>query len=144
MPTEILPSIRETNLSCAWGRALLRVLDHAPAVLSPTLLTISRENGHLPPEDPEIRKALDATLHRLDKKACSETAATIFPFNAWRWKGEPGCSDFSKWYLKEYLPRHRARVACHKGRITETYFSRMIAFRGVTAKPSSRSRVGDF
>ena len=100
MLTETLPSIRENNLSCAWGTALLRVLDHDSVVLSPTLLTINFKAGQLPPEDPDIRKALDTTLRRLDKKGCGETAATIFPFNAWRWKGEPGCSEFSKWYWK--------------------------------------------
>lgn len=134
MPTETLPPIRESNLSRAWGTAFLRVLDHDSFALSPTLLTVDCEAGQLPPEDPAIRKALDTTLRHLEKKGCSETAATIFPFNAWRWKGEPGCADFSKWYLEEYLPRHRARVACHNGKITETYFSRMIAFRGVTSK----------
>lgn len=120
--------ICESNLSLAWGRLLLAVMHARNSSLNSALLSIQWPDGDLPPEDPNIRTALDNSLKQNGKRSCSETASTIFPYNAWLRKGRPSCRDFCAWYLSKYLPRHKARVKIVGGKISETYFERMIAF----------------
>jgi len=103
-------------------------MDARISPLSPAVLSIEWSSGDLPPEDPRIRTALDASLKQTIKRSCSSTASTIFPYRPWVRQGRPACSDFCAWYLDEYLPRHKARVKFAGGKISETYFERMIAF----------------
>jgi hypothetical protein len=122
--------IAETNLSHAWGRALLHVIKASPRRLAPMIVSIQCDGKSEPAEDLQIRDALDALLAKTEKKTCDETAATIFPHASWVRRGKPNCDEFSNWYLNEYMKRHRARVRVYQGKIIETYFERMIAFGG--------------
>ncbi len=120
--------IEEPNLSHAWGRVLLHVLDNSKHRLAPLMISVTGFQNGLPAEDTEIRHALDTLLVSKDKKYTSKvTALTIFPHEAWIRQGRPPIRDFSDWYLREFFPRLQARNPLnHRG----TYFERMVRFQG--------------
>ncbi len=120
--------IEESNLSHAWGRVLLHVLDHSKRNLAPLMVSITGFADGLPVEDIEIRDALDATLATKEKKFPSKVSAlTIFPHDAWVRQGRLPVPEFSKWYLEHFFPRMQARDS-HNSR--GTYFERMVRFQG--------------
>jgi hypothetical protein len=76
--------IDDSNLSCAWVRLLLRVLDGAGTEAAPLILSLSGfdENGAVP-EDPSVRQALDRLLKRKGRLVVDDVAFTIFPQRLW-------------------------------------------------------------
>jgi len=128
MSTNLPLVIEEPNLSHAWGRVLLHVLDNSKRKLAPLMVSVTGFAGGLPVEDAEIRQLLDAKLASKPKKFSSRvTALTIFPHDAWVRRGCMPVKDFSDWYLEHFFPRLQARDS-HNGR--GTYFERMIRFQG--------------
>ena len=128
MSTNSPQSIEEPNLSHAWGRVLLHVLDNAKHRLSPLAITITGFTEGLPLEDMAIRSGLDSILANKGNKFSSKvTALTIFPHDAWIRHGRQPVKEFSDWYLKDFFPRLQARDQ-HNCR--GTYFERMVRFRG--------------
>ena len=60
--------IDDTNLSRAWARLLLQVLDNAGTEVAPLILSVSgfaRDGTAV--EDPTVRQALDLLLKRKDR-----------------------------------------------------------------------------
>jgi len=55
------PTIIETTLSYAWGRAFLMTMDRSDRDLTPLTISIGGFTG-LPVEDLRIRQAVDLTL----------------------------------------------------------------------------------
>ena len=76
--------INDSNLSRAWSRLLLGVLDGAGSEVSPLVLSVTGfdENG-IAPEDLALRQALDQLLKRKGRFKVVDVAFTIFPQRVW-------------------------------------------------------------
>lgn len=117
--------IADSNLSLAWGRAFLHMMQpdsgHAP-------LTLSVDNfdpNGLPLEDPTLRSAVDFALAAHNCMSVRKTAFTIFPNDPWEFKRKPAHSEFGPWFRRwVFPPMYRANRANREG----TYFQRMVAF----------------
>src|ERR1041385_5527044 len=76
--------IDDTNLSRAWARLLLRVLNGGGTEVAPLILSLSgfAENG-IAIEDPAVRRSLDGLLTRKGRLIIDDVAFTIFPQRLW-------------------------------------------------------------
>src|ERR1700720_3796353 len=76
--------INDSNLSRAWARLLLGVLDGAGTEVSPLVLSVTGfgENGAVP-EESAVRHALDHLLKRKRRLKVEDVAFTIFPQRVW-------------------------------------------------------------
>ncbi len=131
MSTKAPELIADTNLSFAWGRAFLRLMNDA--TLPPFMISISEFTDNVPRENDGIRNMLDRTLAEHNKYSSDVSAMTIFPYKHWLRSGKTSRHDLYAWYLK-YLPRLKARDINNR---YGTYFERMIAFQG--SKKKNRS-----
>lgn len=117
--------IEETNLSRAWAKVFLHVIDNPGQEISPLIVTISgfTDDG-IPKEEQAIRDALDSSLVGKDKQEVRTVANTIFPYSLWN----RAKSDRNKLFEKylEALPRYKA-LEPWKNRYG-IYFERLIAF----------------
>lgn len=123
--------IAQENLSYAWGKTFLTVMDRSARTLAPLTISISGFKDGVPAEDVRIRQALDDTLDKQDKYSSAVSALTIFPYKHWEREGRPACDELSAWYLTQFLPRLKARDQRNR---KGTYFERMVAFPGVKHK----------
>ena len=128
MKTTIPHLITEPNLSIAWARAFLHVLDGADDAL---VVAIRGFDGDLPPEDLTIARSLDVQLAANDIPLIGQTSLTIVPYDRWLRLHKPPIEELTQWYRAELLPRLKAR--CSKNR-HGTYFERFVAFTGVREK----------
>jgi hypothetical protein len=116
--------IDEQNLSLAWSRLLVHVIDHGGTEVSPLVLSISGFGGQDQiPEVKAVRDALDAMLREKDEFEVATVANTIFPQSVWRIAGGDRHAFFEE-YL-ETLPRYAALEPLNRD---GTYFSRLIAY----------------
>lgn len=120
--------IEETNLSHAWSRAFLHIIDNPGQEVSPLLITLTGFTKGMPNEDQAIRDALDNCLKINNEQSVHTVANTIFPASYWRSKDRNKLFDT---YLKN-LPRIKALAPNknHRG----LYFERLIAFVGSDSK----------
>ena len=113
-------SIEENNLSVAWARALLSVLEAGE--IAPLTVVIRGFVGGEPVEEVPIRQLLDETLGAEAKAlSCHEVANTIFPQSLWNPR-----ADRQQLYrrYRQIMPRvRRDRRNCYG-----VYFQRLIAF----------------
>lgn len=134
MSTNLPLVIEEPNLSHAWGRAFLHVMENSKRNLAPLMVSVTNFVEQLPLEDEAIRQALDSLLAGKAKKYSSKVSGlTIFPHDAWVRRGCPPLPEFSSWYLANLFPRLQARDS-HNSR--GTYFERMVRFIG--SKPNKK------
>ena len=119
--------IDASNLSVAWGQALLHAHDSTDRTRSPLLLCVSGFSGALPPEDQQIRAAVDKTLTQCKKNAVKISGMMIFPYDMWCRRGRPSCDDYCDFCVKRVLPRLKKRNRQNRH---GTYFERMMAFTG--------------
>lgn len=141
MSTNMPQVIEEPNLSHAWGRALLHVLDNSKQRLAPLMISVTGFAECLPVEDVDVRLELDALLATKENKYSTKvTALTIFPYDAWVRRGRLSVREFSDWYLKNFFPRLQARDS-HNSR--GTYFERMVRFQGSTKMRKGTHYVSD-
>jgi hypothetical protein len=115
--------ISEKNLSVAWGRAFLRLMDHGGSEVSPLVIQVTGLEDGTIPETPAIRKALDEALDEQGAPTCDTTARLIFPRSLWNPK-LPRAALYDR-YLN-ILPEIRKCMLNNYG----VYFERMIAFGG--------------
>lgn len=114
--------IEESNLSVAWGKAFLKVLDATDGEVSPLVVVINDLDSTEPPEDPGIRAILDSELNeRKEGLSCHEVANTIFPLSFWNPEMSRDC--LYERYLNNFpfirrFPRNRYGI----------YFQRLISF----------------
>ncbi len=120
--------ITEANLSIAWARAFLHVLDGADDAL---LVAIRGFDEDLPPEDSVIATALNEQLSANEIPRIAHTALTIVPYDRWLRRSRPSIEDLSNWYLTDFLPRLKARCPANR---RGTYFERFVSFSGVRRK----------
>lgn len=116
--------IEETNLSRAWAKVFLHIIDNPGKEISPLLITLTGFTNGVPDEEQKIRDELDDSLVTNDKQKVHTVANTIFPSSLWR-TAKPDRKRLFEIYLKA-LPRYKA-LARNKNR-RGIYFERLIAF----------------
>lgn len=117
--------IDDTNLSRAWARLLLRILDGAGTEVAPLILSLS---GFAPDgqilEDPAVRRALDQLLKCKGHVLVKKVAFTIFPQRLWEMSRGDRSRLFSLY--RKTFPRWQAMNRRANGR--GLYFERMVMY----------------
>ncbi|MCC3496466.1 MAG: thymidylate synthase [Microcoleus sp. PH2017_15_JOR_U_A] len=116
--------IEETNLSHAWSRAFLHIIDHSGKEVSPLLITLTGFTNGMPNEDQAIRDALDNCLKINNEQSVHTVANTIFPASYWQ-RSNHNRNKLFDTYL-DNLPRIQA-LEPHKNN-RGIYFERLIAY----------------
>lgn len=117
--------INETNLSLAWARAFLQIVENSGTKISPLVVSITGfgEDGSVA-EDATVRTTLDECLTEVGEQQVHTVANTIFSPSLYR------LSKFDRHRLYqiylETIPRYKA-LSIHKNR-RGLYFERLIAF----------------
>ena len=76
--------ITDSNVSRAWSRLLLRVINGAGTEVAPLTLSVGGgPDGSALAEDPLVRTALDRLLERKGRRSVDDVAFTIFPQRLW-------------------------------------------------------------
>ncbi len=121
--------IIEQNLSIAWARVFLGMLDNS---IGDCLTVAIRgiQNG-LPDEDRVIRDRLDALLRDSNIPTVGQTALAIAPYKRWLRLGKPPVAKLSEYYMKEMLPRLKALSTKNR---RGTYFERLVDYSGARCK----------
>jgi hypothetical protein len=117
--------IEATNVSLAWARIFIHVLDHPGKEIAPLVLSISAtQQSDTVDENAQLRDALDALLSRKDKTSIEDVGFTIFPERYW----QIAASDRSKLFqlYKGTFGRIKARNRSLNGR--GLYFQRMVMY----------------
>ena len=81
-PTPLL--IEDTNLSHAWSRAFLHIIDNPSKEISPLVVTLTGFTNGVSNEDQAIRLALDNSLLINKAQKIHTVANTIFPYSLWK------------------------------------------------------------
>jgi hypothetical protein len=117
--------INDSNLSRAWSRLLLGVLDGAGTEVSPLVLSVTGfdEKGVVA-EDPAVRQTLDQLLKRKGRLKVEDVAFTIFPQRVW----EMSRGDRGRLFTlyRATFPRWQAMNKKTNGR--GLYFERMVMY----------------
>ncbi|MCA3248722.1 MAG: thymidylate synthase [Azospirillum sp.] len=117
--------IDETDLSRAWSRIFLRILDGRGTEISPLVVSLSGfdEDGCIA-EAPELRDSLDQVLNKKGKISIESVAHTIFPERLWRIARRDRARLFTLY--KGVFPRYVAMNRRANGR--GLYFERLMMF----------------
>ena len=117
--------IDDTNLSRAWARLLLQVLDGSGTEVAPLVLSLSgfALNGAAV-EDPTVRQVLDQLLMRKGRIAVENVAFTVFPQRLWEMSRGNRARLFARY--REVFPRWQAMNRKANGR--GLYFERMVMY----------------
>lgn len=117
--------VDEPDLSKAWAKAVLHVIDHAGKEISPLVLSVTGfdDNGK-PTEDAEVRHALDNLLLAKEMLNVEGVAFTIFPQRLW----ELSQGDREQLFelYRDAFPRYQAMNRKSNGR--GLYFERLISY----------------
>jgi hypothetical protein len=116
--------IEETNLSRAWGRALIHIIDHSGTKATPVLISLTNFPDGVPEEDPDIRRELDSCLRIKEKQSVHTVANTLFPSSLYRLAGYNRDRLYAL-FLDNY-DRYVALERSKNGR--GMYFHRLIAY----------------
>lgn len=117
--------INDNNLSRAWSRLLLGVLDGAGTEVSPLVLSVTGfDDTGVAPEDPAVRQAVDQLLKRKGRLKVEDVAFTIFPQRVW----EISRGDRTRLFTlyRATFPRWQAMNKKANGR--GLYFERMVMY----------------
>ena len=117
--------IDDTNLSRAWARLLLQVLDGAGTEVAPIILSLSgfAQNGQAV-EDPAVRRALDQLLVRKGHIVVDNVAFTIFPQRLW----EMSRGDRTRLFARYSATFPRWQAINRKANGRGLYFERMVMY----------------
>ncbi len=117
--------IDDTNLSRAWARLLLQVLDGAGTEVAPIILSLSgfAQNGQAV-EDPAVRRALDQLLVRKGHIVVDNVAFTIFPQRLW----EMSRGDRTRLFALYSATFPRWQAINRKANGRGLYFERMVMY----------------
>lgn len=115
--------IEDTNLSHAWGKAFLKIINNYGEEISPLVITLTGFNNGFIDEDKSIVKALDNCLSAHNKKTVSKVSETIFPSSMWELFKDNRQEFFNNYIhnlpnIKAVEPKYRPCL----------YFERLIAF----------------
>jgi len=77
--------VDEPNISRAWAKVALHILDHSGTEVSPLILSVSGFNdSRLIDEHPDVHAELDAVLQANGHQTIEDVAHTIFPQRIWK------------------------------------------------------------
>ena len=117
--------INDDNLSRAWSRVMLKVLEGPGTEVSPLVLSVTGINEQgIASEDPAVRQALDQILKVKGRSDVEAIAFTIFPQRIWEISRGDRARLFTL-YLKTF-PRLQAMNKIANGR--GMYFERLIKY----------------
>jgi len=116
--------IEDDNLSRAWARIFLQVIDNPGTRLGPLVVSVTGFTEGQPRENATVRAALDACLAANGKHDIDTVAWTIFPQSVWRLARYERHRLYTLY--KDAVPRYRAMNRSQNGR--GLYFERLIAF----------------
>lgn len=122
--------ITESNLSHAWGRVFMHVMERPGANPPPLMLTMTGFNSGGIAEDESIRHALEGALETHRKNSVDISAMLVFPYRQWVGRKNLPREEFYRFCVREFAPRLKARDSRNNRGI---YFERMMAFRGSPA-----------
>lgn len=117
--------INDDNLSRAWSRLLLHVIDHPGTEVSPLVLSVTDFGEDLSVfEDDALHEALDELLKTKRKFQIEDVAFTIFPQRLWRMSRDNRARFFDLY--RKVFPRWKAmnKIANRRG----MYFERLIKY----------------
>lgn len=115
----------ETNLSRAWAKIFLRILDSGGTEISPLVVSLSGfDQESRISEVLGVRDALDQVLEKKSKISIESVAHTIFPERLWRIAGRDRARLFALY--KGVFPRYVAMNRRANGR--GLYFERLTMF----------------
>lgn len=99
--------VDEIDISRAWAKAVLHVVDHAGPEISPLVLSVTGfgQGGEIP-QTPAIRGALDVLLLKKNLRSVEDVAFTIFPQRLWEIAQSDRSALFR--YYKDAFPRYQA------------------------------------
>lgn len=120
--------IESPCISHAWGKVFLHTFDSANRKLKPVVLSIVGLSERPPVEDSTLRNAVDDALQTHGKYSVRVSGLTIFPYDIWVRRGQPGCREFSDFCVEQLVPRMKA---LDRNNRYGTYFERMMRFTGV-------------
>lgn len=117
--------INDNNLSRAWSRLLLGILDGAGTEVSPLVLSVTGfDDKGVVPEDPVVRQAVDQLLKRKGRLKVEDVAFTIFPQRLWEMSRGDRTRLFTLY--RATFPRWQAMNKKANGR--GLYFERMVMY----------------
>lgn len=117
--------VNEPDLSKAWARAVLHVIDHAGLEISPLVLSVTGfDDDGMPAEDPTVRQALDTLLLAKGMRNVEDVAFTIFPQRLWRLAGGDRERLFE--FYRMAFPRYQAMNRRDNKR--GLYFERLVSY----------------
>lgn len=111
--------INEDNLSIAWARAFLAVMEHSE--VSPLTITVTGLGNTGINECGDIRAMLDESLSGTKHCSCETVAGTIFPRSMWNPKKEAS-------FLFDRYKRCRKQIRKCPPNRNGVYFDRLIAY----------------
>ena len=117
--------VDEPDLSKAWAKAVLHVIDHAGYEISPLVLSVTgfADDG-TPAENPVMRQALDRLLLAKGMRNVEDVAFTIFPQRLWQ--VAQGKRDLLFKLYRDAFPRYQAMN--RKDNRRGLYFERLISY----------------
>jgi hypothetical protein len=116
--------VQESNLSVAWARAFLELMEPGAHLRHPAVITISGFDNAVGVEDSRIRALLDAELKKHGKNSCKTVAGTIFPSSMWN----PALTDDRDALFRRYDRAWPGIKKCPQNR-RGVYFRRLTAFQ---------------
>jgi len=117
--------VDEPDISRAWAKAMLHVIDHSGPEITPLILSVTgfNEKGSIP-ETSSIRTALDALLLAKAERSVDDVAFTIFPQRLWQVAQGDRAALFR--YYKDAFLRYQAMNPRDNRR--GLYFERMTSY----------------
>lgn len=118
------PPVDEPNLSRAWAKAFLHVIDYSGKEISPLILSVTGfdDNG-APAEDTAVRQVLDGALKKKGEQDVETVAYTIFPQRLWKMAKGNRARLFEMY--RDVFPRYQAMNKHNKWGL---YFERLISY----------------
>ncbi|MEM9807941.1 MAG: thymidylate synthase [Cyanobacteria bacterium P01_D01_bin.56] len=117
--------IEEINLSHAWAKIILHVIDNPGKEISPLIVSITGFSEGIPIENENIKELLNIALEKNSEQRIGTVANTIFPESLWR-RSRYERKELFERYTDRFLPRAKA-IEPHKNR-RGLYFERLISF----------------
>lgn len=117
--------VDEPDLSRAWAKAVLHVLNHAGLEISPLILSVTGfdERGVVA-ETPDVRGALDSLLKAKGMRSVEDVAFTIFPQRIWQVAQGDRAALFHLY--RDAFPRYQAMNPRDNRR--GLYFERLVSY----------------
>lgn len=117
--------VDEPDLSRAWAKAVLHVLEHAGPEISPLILSVSGfDDRGVAVETLAVRDALDALLLSKGMRSVDDVAFTIFPQRLWQVAQGDRAALFR--FYRDAFPRYQAMNPRDNRR--GLYFERLVSY----------------